>query len=134
MGFGIKLKMMLKNHNMTIKELAEITGISINTLYSITKRDSENVRFDIYIKIAEALKIPLEELIDEEMISNLNIKFMEKTSDDMALINKNKDNDCDKKVQNLIQLYLELNDEGQKKVEEYANDILKIEKYQRKII
>lgn len=127
MGFGQELKNILKKHNMTIKELAEVTGISLNTLYSITKRDSENVRFDIYLKIAEALQIPLEELIDEEIIRNLRIKIADETTVNC----KNKNENYDKRVQKLIRSYLKLNDEGQKKLEEYAADISKIEKYQK---
>ncbi len=43
MGVGIRLKMALREKKMTIKELSACSSISLNTLYSITKRDSENV-------------------------------------------------------------------------------------------
>lgn len=57
MGFGIKLKKILKEKGLTIKELAELSGISINTLYSITKRDTEIPTREIIDKIANALNI-----------------------------------------------------------------------------
>lgn len=63
MGFGTVLKNILSEKNMSIKELSENTGIPINTLYSITKRDSVNVRPDTLEKIADALDVPSNELI-----------------------------------------------------------------------
>lgn len=43
MGVGARLKSALNYLGITIKDVAAITGISQNTLYSITKRDSERV-------------------------------------------------------------------------------------------
>lgn len=62
MGLGTNLKKILKERNMTIKELSELSGISINTLYSITKRDSNMARYDIVKKISNVLNISVEEL------------------------------------------------------------------------
>lgn len=69
MGFGIKLKALLKEKNMTIKELSDITGISKNTLYSITKRDTRAPRIEIIEKIAAALNIDSEELLSLDDIT-----------------------------------------------------------------
>lgn len=69
MGLGKNLKEILKQKNMTIKDLSEKTGISANTLYSITKRDGKTARFDIVDKIITALDIPPNLLLDEEDIS-----------------------------------------------------------------
>jgi transcriptional regulator with XRE-family HTH domain len=55
MGVGLRLKTVLREKKMTIKELSEQTGISLNTLYSITKRDTENVDEVILGKISDAL-------------------------------------------------------------------------------
>lgn len=66
MGYGTKIKGILKDKKMTIKELSERTGISLNTLYSITKRDSVNVDFKILMSIAKCLNVDLSELLDEE--------------------------------------------------------------------
>ncbi len=43
MGVGMRIKIALREKKMTIKELSIQSGVSLNTLYSITKRDSENV-------------------------------------------------------------------------------------------
>ncbi len=66
MGFGINLKKILKEKGLTIKELAEISGVSINTLYSITKRDTEIPTPEIIKKIANALNIKESDLLTYE--------------------------------------------------------------------
>lgn len=63
MGFGLHLKEILRERGMTIKQLAEISGISVNTLYSITKRDSLRVDAVILKKIAQTLGLSVTELI-----------------------------------------------------------------------
>ena len=57
MGLGTNLKKILKERKMTIKELSAQTGISLNTLYSITKRDGVMARFDIVKKICDVLNV-----------------------------------------------------------------------------
>lgn len=58
MGVGVRLKEILKHRNMTIKELASKTQIPVNTLYSITKRDSYRINLEIAEKISRALNVP----------------------------------------------------------------------------
>ena len=58
MGIGKNLKELLKEKNISIKELSELSGISVNTLYSITKRDPKVVNSETIEKIASALEIP----------------------------------------------------------------------------
>lgn len=62
MGVGLRLKRILRDKNMTIKSLAEKTGVPINTLYSITKRDSEKVDDVILELIADVLDVPADSL------------------------------------------------------------------------
>lgn len=61
MGIGLRLKEILRNQKMTIKQLSEKADISINTLYSITKRDSENIDPVILQRIIDVLGISEEE-------------------------------------------------------------------------
>lgn len=70
MGFGSKLKELLVQKGMTIKELSEVTGISINTLYSITKRDTRIPSDDILDKIANALKVSKNEFLTHDVVKN----------------------------------------------------------------
>lgn len=63
MGVGMVLKGILRDKKMTIKQLAENSGIPLNTLYSITKRDSERVDAVILQRIADALGMPVWRLL-----------------------------------------------------------------------
>lgn len=62
MGIGSIIKEKLRERSMTIKELAALSGISVNTLYSITKRDSLRVESETLELIANALKVQPYEL------------------------------------------------------------------------
>lgn len=64
MGFGSILKDILAEKNMSIKELSEATGIPLNTLYSITKRDTVNVKQETIEKISLALNVPSDDLVN----------------------------------------------------------------------
>ena len=66
MGVGIALKQILRDKKMTIKQLAESSGISVNTLYSITKRDSERVDDIILQRIASVLNVSVDRLLGTE--------------------------------------------------------------------
>lgn len=60
MGLGVKIKAALAQKKMTIKELSEQSGVSINTLYSITKRDSVMVSHSIISKLSDVIGENLE--------------------------------------------------------------------------
>ncbi|GEM_PF-6030309 len=72
MGVGIRIKKILREKNMTIKELSDKSGVSLNTLYSITKRDSKRIDNIILQKICAALDIPSCELVDESVPDFVN--------------------------------------------------------------
>lgn len=65
MGIGFRLKELLRDRKITIKQLSEDTGIPLNTLYSITKRDSERADQVIIQRIATALGVPMSKLVGE---------------------------------------------------------------------
>lgn len=71
MGFGITLKTILRERGMTIKRLAELSGVPLNTLYSITKRDSERIDPVILRQIASALEIDPYSLADFDTASKM---------------------------------------------------------------
>lgn len=58
MGVGTRLKQILNDKNVTIKELSLMSGVSINTLYGITKRDNSTIKRDILIPISDVLGLP----------------------------------------------------------------------------
>ncbi|MDO4189366.1 MAG: helix-turn-helix transcriptional regulator [Lachnospiraceae bacterium] len=59
MGYGLNLKNILVEKNMTVKDLANLTNISPSTLYSIIQRDSA-VRYDYALRIANILDIDVD--------------------------------------------------------------------------
>ena len=66
MGVGLRLKEILRAKSLTIKQLAEVSGVSINTLYSITKRDSERVDDVLIQRIAAAPGASVSDLLGQE--------------------------------------------------------------------
>lgn len=89
MGFGNKLKELLKERGITIKELAKISGISVNTLYSITKRDTQTPTGDIINKIATALGVEPENLLSyEDWKQELDSAFLEMETSEKNLRRK----------------------------------------------
>ena len=65
MGVGMPTKEVLRLKSLTIKQLSAISGVSLNTLYSITKRDSERVDDVLLQRIAAALGVPVAELLGQ---------------------------------------------------------------------
>lgn len=63
MGFGYVVKELLRDRKKTIKQLAHDAEIPVNTLYSITKRDSKRVDPVIAGRIFDALQVSVGELL-----------------------------------------------------------------------
>jgi len=57
---GTTLKRFLQERNMNVNELSRRTGISPQTLYSIIKRDSMKIDFDMLLRLCEGLDVPVE--------------------------------------------------------------------------
>ena len=57
MGIGSRIKDQAQKNGITLRKLAEIAGISYNTIYSITKRDSNRVQGETLQRIANALGV-----------------------------------------------------------------------------
>lgn len=68
MAIGYQIKTVLRSRGMTIKHLAELIGVPTNTLYSITKRDSNRVDPVILQRIAQALNVTVDCLRGKEPI------------------------------------------------------------------
>lgn len=81
MGVGLRLKTILRDKKMTIKELAEISGVSVNTLYSITKRDSERIDHVILLKLAEVLNVTPQTLSGYDVVESMDVEFIKKHPD-----------------------------------------------------
>lgn len=63
MGIGTNIKRLLAVKKTTIKELSQKTGIPVNTLYSITRRDSESTKTEYLRLISNALGVGIDDLV-----------------------------------------------------------------------
>lgn len=57
---GGTIKKLLEERGTNVNELANKTGIPAQTLYSVVRRDSMRIDFDVLLRICEALDAPLE--------------------------------------------------------------------------
>ena len=126
MGIGQNLKSVLKEKRITIKELSKISGVSLNTLYSITKRDSNNADIVKLKKIADALEVPLSVLTaipNEKGILTFETgkDFEEYKEHFFREMNKNK----------MKELMNQLNDKGQDKAIDQVEMLTKIDEYKK---
>lgn len=115
MAIGIRLKEILKQKKMTVKQLSENSGVSENTLYGIIKRDNKTINPDIAAKIVDCLHIPINELLSwDEFVDSAKIEF-----DDIE--NKRK----------LLSAYDALNTTGRIEAQKRVTELTQIYKYQR---
>ena len=61
MGYGKNLQDAIKNSGMSVRHVANLAGISADTLYSIIRRDS-SVRFDHALRLSNVLGIDVAEI------------------------------------------------------------------------
>lgn len=59
MGYGTKLKEIIDEKNMSVRKVANESGIAPTTIYSIIQRDTE-IRYDFALRIANVLDIPVD--------------------------------------------------------------------------
>lgn len=69
-----RLKSVLKEKEMTIGKLSELTGISRNTISLLIHGKSQGIQFNTLYKIAEQLKVPIGELFEEVNKSEIYTK------------------------------------------------------------
>ena len=63
MALGTKLKDILTERNITVKDFANQIGVPATTLYSFIKRDSEDVKLELITKICNGLGIKVTDFL-----------------------------------------------------------------------
>lgn len=126
MGTGTVLKNILASRNISIKELSEMTGISVNTLYSITARDSKNIRSDTLQKISEALKLNGREILDLT-----NPGYVEKLRESVHETNEREQLLMQKQLSEIASYFEQLNINGRIEAVNRIEELTLIEKYKR---
>lgn len=120
MGIGLNLKRILANKKLTIKDLSVQSGVPLNTLYSITKRDPDSISSSVLTAIAMALEVsPFDITVD---VTNL--------SDDTKLVDQISVVFGSGAVELLCD-YDTLNDQGKQKALDYLNDLSMLEVYKK---
>ena len=71
-GFGNNLKKICKENAIAISEIVEATGISKNTLYSITKRGTTKPSGDLTERVFDYLQTRVEGLTMEDLLGKEN--------------------------------------------------------------
>lgn len=99
-NMAIHVKEIMKRRGMGNKELADMTGIPLGTLNKIIYGDTKNPTLNHMHAIAKALNCTLDDFVDSD-----NGPAPSLSSSEYELIN----------------LYRDLNDEGQEKLIEYAH-------------
>ena len=60
----ILLRRVRRSKDITQAELAEMSGVSIQTIKDIERRQRENVQAGTLCKLAKSLEVPVEELLE----------------------------------------------------------------------
>lgn len=132
MGVGLRLKEISKQKGITIKYISEKTGIPVNTLYSIIKRDSARVSTETIQAIAEVLQVHPARLIsysvhDPEKYSREELNELDTTA---WLFYQ--DAEIEELAQPLLTAFYMLNSSGMQKAIERVQELTEIPKYQAK--
>lgn len=67
MGFSERLKQIMSDRNVSAKQLSADSDTPLSTIYSILQRDSSRVDINSVIRIAHALEITADELLETEL-------------------------------------------------------------------
>lgn len=133
MGIGIKIKELIKERNITIKQLAEDSKIPVNTLYSIIKRDSERVRAETVQVLADVLGVAPTYLIgyDDKIVRPEQYSQQELAEIKAGAWAAYQDHAATITERPIIDAFRKLNDEGQQKAIERVEELTEIPKYQK---
>lgn len=112
---GDKLSELLELRNMKAGTLARLAGVPKSTIYGIIKRNNKNVDFSIMEKICDILEVPIDYFYDRSYPS--------------ASKNTPVSEEDDERMAKLIELFDLLNEEGQDKLIDYADDLVYSRKY-----
>lgn len=111
MSLSEKIKSLRKSHNLTQSEFGRIAGVSDKAV-STWESGVKMPRMGSITKICSYFNIKKSELIDEDILAS-NISAPPNGE------------------QQLIELYRQLNSEGQEKVTDYADDLVNSGKYKK---
>lgn len=112
-----KLDLLMKEKSLNKSTLSKVSGIPYTTIDGFYKKGYQNTKLSTIWKLADALDVSIDYLIDEKVNDRNSKKYASMP--------------CDKKELELITLYRELNQEGQEKVVGYARDLARTGDYKK---
>lgn len=86
MGFGLRLKAILDEKNITPTQLGQMTGINRQRIYSWIKRDTEKIDPEVFTIIAAALNIDVDVLLHPATRTNIVLKIEERLANLILLV------------------------------------------------
>ena len=110
MDFYVILQSILDEKQLSIPEAARMCGLSDGTLRSAIARQQKKVALEVAFKLSDGLGVSLERL-----------NGMPEREDSTTISNESK----------LLANYRSLNEEGQEKVVDYADDLVSSGKYKK---
>lgn len=158
---GEKIDLAAKSSGINLHRLSEKADIPYNTLYSIVRRNSDKVDLDIIRRLSLALDVSPISILGDDVLEwiDFGMDIYKKSTEDSAdfaeLDNRFRLDNAIKKAYKIKGTYLivdvesensdfsdsmlyavwmqlmELNDDGQQKVVDYAGDLVASGKYQR---
>ena len=118
MGYGVNIKHILKQKDMSIKVLSERSGVSINTLYNITKTDPFSIRQATLEKLLPVLEVTEKELANYDLV-RLNLEDGTTQSDTKKIM-----------IDHVSRIMSEIDNYGCVEIFKYAVQIQVSEKHQ----
>lgn len=122
MALGTKLKDLLTERGITVKDFAKKIDVPPTTLYSFIKRDSNDVKLELITKICNGLGIKVTDFlktlddVDEELKYDFDIAIFDSKE------NSTKKNDVSHIIERSFP-FDEYTEEEQKRIKEYAEFI-----------
>lgn len=110
MNISQTLKQARKAAGLTQSQLAEKVGISYGAIVNYENGRRTNISAEILFAIGDALNVPAQSFFDA--------------------LNDNQPTE-DQALHDLIRIYNRLNDIGQQRILDYANDIMRINEYRK---
>lgn len=131
MGTGFILKELLRERGMTIKSLAQKSGISVNTLYSITKRDSDNVDPVILKRISDALGCLPRDLVSPARTTSIGVLMADEKHRKQVEEWMRSGYTFSDLEKDLILAFSKMNDDGQADAVHFVQNMAQVPKYRK---
>ena len=128
MGLGNRISYLVAKKGVSLKEVATKANIPYTTLYSMVKRDGKKVEYETLEKIAQALDISVNDILEIPDASSLpgliDSAYMD-NEENITNVNEIY------RKEKLMEYFSLLNRDGQEKAVERVEELTEIPKYQK---